>query len=189
MKKIAVFASGSGSNAEKIFEKFASHPQGSVALVLTNNASAGVIARAQRYAIPVKIFDKNTFYNTSDVLQWLQEASIDCVVLAGFLLKVPEAIVQAYAGQMVNIHPALLPAYGGKGMYGLHVHEAVLAAGETVTGITIHLVNERYDEGQMLLQATCMLAPEDTAEDIAVKVQKLEHRYYPTVVEALIEQL
>lgn len=186
MKNIAVFASGSGTNAEKIFEKFAQHPAGRVKLVLTNNPKAGVIARAARFNIPVQVFDRSILYGTDDVLQWLQQAKIDFIVLAGFLLKVPENIVRAYHNRIVNIHPALLPAYGGKGMYGMHVHRAVLEAGEQATGITIHLVNERYDEGRIILQVSCPIDQTDTPEDIASKVQKLEHQYFPQVIEELL---
>ncbi len=187
MKHIAVFASGSGTNAEKIFEKFQQHPKARVILLLTNNPQAGVIERAARFDIPVKVFDKTILSQTDEVLQWLQEARIDWIVLAGFLLKVPGNIIQAFAHRILNIHPALLPAHGGKGMYGIYVHRAVVAAKEPVTGITIHEVNENYDEGKVILQASCLVAPEDTPEAVAAKVQQLEHRYYPKVIEEFIE--
>ncbi len=188
MKNIAIFASGSGTNAEKIFEKFNDHPKGKVKLLLTNNPKAGVIARAARFNIPVQVFDKSILYHTDDVLSWLKEAEIHFIVLAGFLLKVPENIVKAYPGHIVNIHPALLPAYGGKGMYGIYVHQAVVAAGDQVTGITIHQVNERYDEGNIILQIRCPVHPGETPEEVAAKVQKLEHQYYPQVIEELISR-
>lgn len=186
MKNIAVFASGSGTNAEKIFEKFAQHPKGRVKLLLTNNPKAGVIGRAARFNVPVQVFDKSILYGTDDVLKWLQKAEIDFIVLAGFLLKIPENIISAYQNNIINIHPALLPAYGGKGMYGIHVHRAVLEAGDQLTGITIHLVNEKYDAGKIILQVNCPINPTDTPEDVAAKVQKLEHQYYPEVIEELL---
>ncbi len=188
MKNIAVFASGSGTNAEKIFERFAQHKAMQVGMLLTNNPKAGAIARAARFGVPAKIFDKHTLLHTSLVLQWLQEASIDFIVLAGFLLKVPDNLIQAYPNRIVNIHPALLPAYGGKGMYGVRVHQAVIAAKETSTGITIHLVNENYDEGKIIFQANCPVEATDTPEQVANKVHQLEHQYYPEVIEKLVTQ-
>lgn len=189
MKNIAVLASGSGTNAEKIFERFADHPSVRVGLLLTNNPQAGALARAARFGIPAKVFDKHTFFHTDQVLRWLQQANIALVVLAGFLWKVPPYLVQAYPGRMINIHPALLPAYGGKGMYGMHVHRAVVAAGEPVTGITIHWVNDRYDEGEVIFQVQCPVEAQDTPEEVAAKVQQLEHQHYPAVIEDLVTQL
>lgn len=189
MKNIAVFASGSGTNAEKIFERFQQHPYVKVSLLLTNNPKAGVIVRAARYEIPVLVFDKSIFLHTDEVLEALREAEVDLIVLAGFMLKIPDNILKAYPDRVVNIHPALLPNYGGKGMYGMHVHEAVVKAREKTSGISIHLCNEHYDEGKIILQVSCALSPEDTARDVAAKVQKLEHQYYPEVVEELVMQL
>ena len=189
MKNIAVFASGSGTNAEKLFEKFQDHSQARVALLLTNNPNAGVLIRARKFGVPTEIFSRNTLQTTDQVLTILQAHSIDLIVLAGFMLKVPENLIRAFPNRMVNIHPALLPAYGGKGMYGSHVHEAVVAAGERETGISIHYVNEHYDEGRMILQVSCSVAPGDTAEDVAAKVHRLEHQYYPEVVEELVDLL
>lgn len=188
MKNIAVFASGSGTNAEKIFERFAQHTEVNVSMLLTNNPKAGVIDRAARFNVPVKIFDKSTFLHSDHVLQWLQQAETDFIVLAGFLLKVPQNLIQTYADRIINIHPALLPSYGGKGMYGMHVHRAVIAAGEPATGITIHLVNENYDEGKIIFQASCPVNPTDTPEEVAAKVHQLEHQYYPEVIERLVTQ-
>ena len=179
MKNIAVFASGSGTNAEKLFEKFHHHPQGRVALLLTNNSRAGVIRRAEKFNVPVEIFDRATLQTTDQIVTVLLDQAIDFVVLAGFMLKVPEKLIHAFPDRIINIHPALLPAYGGKGMYGQRVHEAVVAAGETETGISIHYVNEHYDEGRMILQVSCPVAPHDSAEDVATKVHRLEHQYYP----------
>lgn len=189
MINIAIFASGSGTNAEKLFEKFQNHPKARVALLFTNNPEAGVLARAEKFGVPTEIFSRTTFQNTERVLTTLQDQSIDFIVLAGFMLKVPENIIRAFPDRIVNIHPALLPAYGGKGMYGAHVHEAVVAAGEQQTGISIHYVNEHYDEGRMIRQVSCPIAPHDTAEEVAEKVHRLEHRYYPEVVEEIIASL
>ena len=189
MINIAIFASGSGTNAEKLFAKFQNHPQARVALLLTNNPKANVLARAERYGVPAEIFSRNTLYTTDQVLVTLQDYAIDFIVLAGFMLKVPSPIIRAFPDRIVNIHPALLPAYGGKGMYGAHVHEAVVAAGEQQTGISIHYVNEHYDEGRMILQVSCPVEAHDTAEDVAEKVHRLEHQYYPEVVEEIIASL
>lgn len=186
MKNIAVFASGSGTNAEKIFGKFNNHPHARVSLLLTNNPKAGAILRAAKYNIPVYVFDKSILMHTGEVLKALEEAAVDLIVLAGFMLKVPENLLKAYPDKVVNIHPALLPSYGGQGMYGMHVHRAVVAAGESNSGISIHLCNENYDEGKMLLQISCPVLPGDTPEDVANKVRKLEHQYYPVAIEELI---
>ena len=145
--------------------------------------------RAARYDVPVLVFDKSIFLHTGEVLEALQEAEVDLIVLAGFMLKVPENILKAYPNRVVNIHPALLPNYGGKGMYGMHVHEAVVKAQEKTSGISIHLCNENYDEGKVILQISCAITTEDTAKDVAAKVQRLEHQYYPEVVEELVMQL
>ncbi|AYQ34583.1 phosphoribosylglycinamide formyltransferase [Runella sp. SP2] len=185
-KRIAIFASGSGSNAEKIAEHFASDSQVEISLILTNNPQAGVIARARRLHIPVVVFDRTTFYESARIVELLQGQAIDLVVLAGFMMLIPESMVQAFPNKIVNIHPALLPKYGGKGMYGHFVHEAVVAAQETESGITIHYVNERYDEGTIIFQASCPVVSTDTPEDVAKKVQVLEHKYFPEVVEKLL---
>ncbi len=185
-KRLAIFASGSGSNAEKIAEYFANHTEIDIALILSNNPQAGVIARARRLHIPVVLFDRKTFYDTPKVIEILQNEHIDLVVLAGFMMLIPEAMVQAFPSRIINIHPALLPKYGGKGMYGHFVHEAVVAAQEPESGISIHFVNERYDEGDIIFQATCPVTPEDTPDEVARKVQVLEHQHYPEVVEKLL---
>jgi len=187
LKRLAIFASGSGSNAEKIAEHFANHAEIEVSLILSNNPQAGVIARARRLHIPVILFDRKTFYETHKVVEILQNEHIDLVVLAGFMMLIPEAMVHAFPNKIVNIHPALLPKYGGKGMYGHFVHEAVVTAKEPASGISIHYVNEQYDEGAIIFQATCPVAPTDTPEDVAAKVQVLEHKYYPEVVEKLLQ--
>lgn len=189
MKKLAVFASGSGTNAEKIFEKFKDHSHIRVALLLTNKPTAGVIGRAARYEVPVYVFDKSILLHTDEVLLRLQREQVDFIALAGFLLKVPDNLLRAFPNRIVNIHPALLPKYGGKGMYGMHVHEAVVTAGEKESGITIHLCNENYDEGKVIMQASCPLSPEDRPEDVADKIHLLEHRHYADVIEELMMKL
>ncbi len=189
MKNIAVFASGSGTNAEKIFEKFSDHPHIRVGLLLTNNPRAGVISRAARFEVPVYVFDKSILFYTNDIVQALETAEIDLIVLAGFMLKVPANLLKAFPDRIVNIHPALLPAYSGKGMYGMHVHKAVVEAKEKTSGISIHLCNENYDEGKIILQVSCALGPEDTPDIVADRVQQLEHQYYPEVIEELVMQL
>jgi phosphoribosylglycinamide formyltransferase-1 len=189
MINIAIFASGSGTNAERLFEHFAQHPRGRVAVVLTNNPRAGVIARAERFGIPVVIFTKQELVSADTVLSHLAQHSVDLIVLAGFLLMIPPKLIQAYHDRIVNIHPALLPAYGGAGMYGRHVHEAVVAARETETGISIHYVNEHYDEGQIIRQERCTILPSDRPEDVADRVLRLEHQHYPEVVAEIVDRL
>ncbi|WP_028667564.1 phosphoribosylglycinamide formyltransferase [Runella zeae] len=188
-KRIAIFASGSGSNAEKIAEYFTNHPTIEVSLILSNNPQAGVIARARKFQIPVVLFDRKTFYETNKITELLQNQHIDLIVLAGFMMLIPEEMVKAFPQKMVNIHPALLPKYGGKGMYGHFVHEAVVAAHETESGITIHFVNEHYDEGGIIFQASCPVVSADTPEDVAQKVQVLEHKHYPAVIEKALSAL
>ncbi len=188
-KRIAIFASGSGSNAEKIAEYFKNHPTIEVSLILSNNPQAGVIARARKFQIPVVLFDRKTFYETNKITELLQNQYIDLIVLAGFMMLIPEEMVKAFPQKMVNIHPALLPKYGGKGMYGHFVHEAVVAAHETESGITIHFVNEHYDEGAIIFQASCPVVSADTPEDVAQKVQVLEHKHYPAVIEKTLSAL
>jgi phosphoribosylglycinamide formyltransferase 1 len=188
MTRIAIFASGGGSNALKIIEYFAHHSSIEVALVVSNKKDAGVLTIAQAHHIPSVIVSKSTFYETEDILQALSHYKISFIVLAGFLLLVPQYIISRFNKKIVNIHPALLPKYGGKGMYGHHVHEAVKAAGDTESGLTIHYATEHYDEGDILFQARCALEPQDTAEDIARKVLQLEHAHYAKVIERLILQ-
>ncbi len=186
MHQIAIFASGSGSNAQKIAEYFAHHPHIEVGLILTNNPGAGVIDRARQLGIPVLVFSRAQFYQSESVVEQLRFFNIDFVVLAGFLWLVPENLIRAYPGRIVNIHPALLPAYGGKGMYGMKVHEAVVAAGEKASGITIHLIDGEYDKGSIVFQAQCPVMPGDTPADVASKVQALEHEHFPAVIEKLV---
>lgn len=185
MKKLAILASGSGSNAEKIMEYFKDSEKANIALVASNKAGAYVLERAKKFNVPSFTFSKKEL-EEGFLLDKLQTEKIDWVILAGFLLKIPAELIRAFPDRMVNIHPALLPKYGGKGMYGAHVHQAVKDAGETETGITIHLVNENYDEGKIIFQAATQVRPEDSPEDIAEKVHALEHRYFPEVIESLL---
>lgn len=185
MKRLAILASGSGSNAEKIMEYFQNSEKAEIALVASNRADALVLERAKKFEVPTFTFNRKEM-EAGDLLVKLQAEKIDWVILAGFLLKIPEDLIRAFPDHMVNIHPALLPKYGGKGMYGSHVHQAVKAAGDTETGITIHLVNEHYDEGKIIFQAATSVSTADTSETIATKVHELEHRYFPEVIGSLV---
>jgi len=189
MKNIAIFASGSGSNAKKILEHFEGHPNIRVALIVTNRSSAGVLSHADDHNIPTVYLKKVTFYETEEILEIFNRYSVDFLVLAGFLLLIPRYLVQSYPHHILNIHPALLPKFGGKGMYGMNVHRAVRAANETETGMTIHWVNEKYDEGGIVFQASCPVLPTDTPEEIAKNVLQLEHKHYAKVIEQVITNL
>lgn len=189
MKKLAIFASGSGSNAERITTYFTGNDSVSIEFFLSNNPSAGVIERGRRLGIPTVLFDKKTFAKTNKIVELLQNQQIDYVILAGFLWLIPENLIKAFPDKIINIHPALLPKYGGKGMWGHFVHEAVVAAKEIESGITIHFVNEHYDEGKVIFQAKCELLPSDSAEEVAQKVLVLEHQYFPEVIEKVILDL
>lgn len=186
MKKIAIFASGSGSNAENIIQYFAQKPQFCVKSVFCNVPDAYVLERAKKYRIPTFVFNREEFRNPDKVFRQLQEQEIDFIVLAGFLWLMPSFITAAWPNKIVNIHPALLPAYGGKGMYGHYVHEAVIAAGEKESGITIHYVNDHYDQGAIIFQAKCPVLPTDTPDDLAARVHELEYRYFPEIIEKTI---
>lgn len=186
--RIAILASGSGSNAEQIIKHFQHHPAIEVVLLLSNNPEAFALERAKKFNIPTKVFSRQAFKETREVLDWLKEKKVTHVVLAGFLWLIPDYLVQAYPDHIINIHPALLPKFGGKGMYGMRVHEAVKAAAESETGITIHLVNEHYDEGKILFQGRCAIGSTHSPEDIAACVHKLEYEFYPKVIEQWIEQ-
>lgn len=183
-KRLVIFASGKGSNAAKIMEHFAGNTAGEVVAVGSNKPDAGALSLAKDAGIETFTFDQIALED-GRVLNKLQDLQVDYIILAGFLKKIPASLIQAYPAHIVNIHPALLPKFGGPGMYGMRVHEAVKAAGERVTGITIHLVNEAYDEGARLFQARVGVTPNDSAEDIAAAVLQLEHRFYPQVIEAL----
>ena len=186
MKHIAIFASGTGTNARKIVEHFEHKDDFCVSLVVSNNPAAPVLDMAREKGIATFVLNREYFYKSEDILKILNKYSIDFVALAGFLLLVPGYLVRAFEKRMVNIHPALLPKYGGKEMYGMKVHRAVCEAGEKESGITIHYVNEHYDEGSTIFQAKCLLDPGDTPEIIAQKVLQLEHRYFPQVIERLL---
>ncbi|MFT3794357.1 phosphoribosylglycinamide formyltransferase [Flavobacterium sp.] len=185
MKKIVLFASGSGSNVENIIQYFRQNQQAEVVAVFCNNPKAKVIARAESLKVPVVLFSKEELLGESVLLK-LHAFHPDLIVLAGFLLQFPLNIIQAYPDRIVNIHPALLPKYGGKGMYGMHVHRAVIENKETETGISIHYIDEHYDEGDIIFQKSTALNGSETAEEIAAKVHELEHRFFPMVIEQLI---
>lgn len=189
MKKIAIFASGSGTNAQNIAEYFANDPMVSVSLILSNSPDAYVLERAEKLHIPAMVFNRSDLNEKGTVLQRLIEENINLIVLAGFLWLVPADILASYHDRIINIHPALLPKYGGKGMYGNRVHQAVYESGDKETGISIHYVNERYDEGKIIFQAFIEILPEDTPETIAQKVHKLEYEHYPEVIKGLLEKM
>ena len=185
--RIAIFASGSGTNAEEIFKYFQNHPFIEIVLLLSNNPEAYTLVRAKKYGVATKNFSKSQFRESEEVMNWLNEAGITHIVLAGFLLLIPQNLIAAFPLRIINIHPALLPKFGGKGMYGMKVHEAVKTEGETETGITIHEVNEQYDNGRIVFQAACEVLSSDTPEQIADKVHRLEHAHYPKVIEHWIK--
>ena len=186
MRNIAIFASGSGTNAQKLMEYFSTNKTAKVKIVLSNKADAYVLERAKKFSVPTFVFDRDDLYHSGKVLRILLENDIHFIVLAGFLWLIPEEILSHYPGRIVNIHPALLPDYGGKGMYGDRVHKAVLENKEKESGISIHFVNERYDEGDIIFQAKCEVKPDDTPEVLAARIHKLEHKYYPRIVEKLL---
>jgi len=189
MSNIAIFASGSGSNAEQIVRYFRGNNFHSVKLILSNRPDAFVLERARMLSVQTMVFDRNTFYNTNIVLHRLKVEKIDVLVLAGFLWLVPDYLLKAYPQRIINIHPALLPDYGGKGMYGMKVHEAVINEHRVKSGITIHLIDEEYDRGQILFQAECLVLPEDSTNDLAVRIHQLEHRYFPEVIKDYLQSL
>lgn len=185
-RNIAIFASGSGTNAENIIRYFEKNDSVRVLLVISNKADAYVLERARRLEVPCSVFLREDWVTGDKILLLLQQYHIDFVVLAGFLVRVPEVLLHAYPNKIINIHPALLPKFGGKGMYGDRVHEAVVAAGEKESGITIHYINERYDEGDIIRQFTCPVLPEDSAADVAGKVHALEYEYYPVIIDEVL---
>jgi len=188
-KRIAIFASGSGTNAEKIMSHFQDHEIGEVSIVLSNKPDAKVLERAAGFSVDTRIFDRETFYNTTEIVDLLVALKIDLVVLAGFLWLVPSDLIRAFPERIINIHPALLPEYGGKGMYGRHVHAAVIANRENESGISIHFVNEIYDEGRIILQARCEVRSDDTPESLAQRIHPLEYKHYPLVIEKLLREI
>ena len=188
MKRIAIFASGSGTNAENIIHFSRQNASFEVIKIYCNKPSAGIIEKASRLDVPIEIFSKNIFNNNSHIVDDLQKYSIDFVVLAGFLWLIPESLLNVYNNKIVNIHPALLPKFGGKGMYGMKVHEAVKASGEKESGITIHLVNSEYDRGEILFQAKCEITENDTPDSIAQKIHVLEYEHFPRVLNSFFNQ-
>jgi len=188
-KRIAIFASGSGSNAQKIMEHFKRSAVAEVALILTNNPEAYVLQRADNFEIPSHIFDRQEFYHTDDVIRLLKNLQVDLIILAGFLWLIPPSLLQAFPNKIINIHPSLLPKYGGKGMYGDRVHNAILAAKEEESGITIHFVNEEFDEGEVIHQSRFKIEPEDDLEMVKFKGQQLEHMHFAKVIEGLLKKM
>lgn len=186
-KNIAIFASGNGTNAENIIRYFRAQDGAQVVLVVTNRKDAFVVERARKLDVPCAYIPKDEWVEGSSVLSLLEDKKVDFIVLAGFLARVPDCLLQAYPNRIVNIHPSLLPKYGGKGMYGNRVHEAVVAASETESGITIHYINEHYDEGAVIAQYHCPVFPTDSAEDVAARVHALEYEYYPKEIELLMK--
>lgn len=189
LKRIAIFASGSGSNAQRLMEHFGNHPSAEIALVLSNNPSAYVLQRADNFEIPSQVFDRFDFYHTDAIVELLKKMEIDFIVLAGFLWLIPPNLLKAFPNKIINIHPALLPRYGGKGMYGDKVHKAVLENKETESGITIHFVNEHFDEGEIIHQARFKIEQTDDLETIKFKGQQLEHAHFPRVIESLVKKM
>ncbi len=186
---IAIFGSGNGSNAQHISEYFANNNKVNISTFIANKKDAYIIERAQKLGIPCRIFNRNDFYYTNNVVDYLKEMEIDIIVLAGFLWLIPENILQAYPQRIINIHPALLPLYGGKGMYGMNVHQAVIDNKEVESGITIHFVNDKYDEGTTIFQAKCNITPNDTAETLAQKIHLLEYEHFPKTIENVINNI
>jgi phosphoribosylglycinamide formyltransferase-1 len=188
-KRIAIFASGSGSNAQKIMEHFKRNADAEVVLILTNNPQAYVLQRADNFEIPSHVFTRQEFYQTDDVINLLKNLQVDLIVLAGFLWLVPASLLNAFPNKIINLHPALLPKYGGKGMYGDNVHKAILAAGEEESGITIHFVNAQFDEGEIIHQSRFKIEPGDSLEMVKFKGQQLEHLHFPKVIEGLLKKM
>lgn len=189
MINVAVFASGEGTNAENLFQYFSGDTRIRFKLVVTNNEHAGVVQRAEKFKKTVHIISKKALENyTGQIIEFLKLEQIDLIVLAGFLLKIPPALVAAFPNKIINIHPSLLPKFGGKGMYGMHVHRAVVAAAESESGITIHFVDEEYDHGSYILQARCQVSPQDTPESLRQKIAELEIAYFPKAIEILLEK-
>ena len=184
--KIAIFGSGSGTNAENIMQYFNGNLSIEVALVLSNKADAYILERARLHHIPSAVFTKTDFNNTVELLSLLKEYEVDFIVLAGFLLQIPVDLIHAYPNKIINIHPALLPKYGGKGMYGDRVHDAVIASGDKFSGITIHYIDEHYDSGSIIFQAKCDVLTTDTPNDLATRIHALEYKYFPKVIEDTI---
>lgn len=188
VKRIAIFASGTGTNAQKLIEYFETHHDAQVTLVVSNRADAGVLGIAREHGVESMVVSREEFFAENSIVGKLRVRGIDLVVLAGFLWLIPPALISAFPDRIVNIHPALLPKFGGKGMYGSKVHDAVIAADEKESGITIHYVNERFDEGDHIAQFRCPVLPGDTPQSLAARVQELEHKHFPPVIEAMLKE-
>lgn len=188
-KRLAIFASGSGSNAQKIMEYFKHNEVGEVSIIICNNPEAYVLQRADNFEIPTHVTFRSEFYESDQVVDLLKRLEIDLIVLAGFLWLIPDHLLRAFPNQIINIHPALLPDYGGKGMYGDRVHQAVLDAKEQESGISIHFVNENFDEGEIIYQSRFKIEPEDNLEMVKFKGQQLEHLHYPRIIENLLKKI
>jgi phosphoribosylglycinamide formyltransferase 1 len=187
MKNVAIFASGEGTNAENLIRHFANDPRIRIKLVVTNNENAGVVKKAEHYRKNIQIVSKEALEKYSEQLvEFLKVEKIDLIVLAGFLLKVPGAMISAFRGKIINIHPSLLPKYGGKGMYGMRVHKAVIENKDTESGVTIHLVDEEYDRGDIILQARCKVDENETPDSLSQKIRQLEFKYLPVAVEKFL---
>ncbi len=185
-KNVAIFASGEGSNAQNIIDYFKGSKNIKIALVVSNKVTANVLNRAKKSNIPTLILERNKFFETREVIQQLTNAKIDLIVLAGFLWMIPESLVHAFPNKIINIHPALLPKFGGQGMYGMNVHKAVIEAKEMESGISIHFVNEHYDKGQIIASYTCPINSEETPETLAEKIHEMEYKYLPKTIEDLL---
>ena len=188
-KKLAIFATGSGSNTENICNYFAESSDIEIVLICTNRRDAFIVKRANKLNIPVYIISKNELDNFIDLHKKLQNIEVDIIILAGFLLKLPAIMVDSYSNRIINIHPSLLPKYGGKGMYGGNIHKAVIENKETESGISIHFVNQNYDEGEIILQEKCVVSSNETVETLIQKIQKLEHNYFPIAIEKTLKKL
>jgi len=186
MKKIAIFASGSGTNAQNIYNYFCKGDKAEISVIITNKSNAYVIQRAKEMNVPSVYFNRSKFFESDEIVDLLIKKKIDLIVLAGFLWLIPQNILRNFKNRIVNIHPALLPKYGGKGMFGHHVHQAVVDNDETQSGITIHYVNEKYDDGEIVFQAFCDVTKTDKADDVATKVHKLEYEHYPKIIEKIL---
>ena len=187
MKNIAIFASGEGTNAQHIIDHFKLSDKIKIALIVSNRSTANVLERAKKSEIATLVIDRPSFYESDKTIEQLKTKKIDFIVLAGFLWIIPENLIKAFPNKIINIHPALLPKYGGKGMFGMNVHQAVIEAKDKQSGISIHYVNEKYDEGKMISQHTCTLSENETAESLAKKIHELEHAHFPKVIEGLLQ--
>ncbi len=187
MKNIAIFASGEGTNAQNIINHFKTSSEVKVCLVLSNNKNANVLKRASNSGVETLLINKDSFYNSEEVIKVLKEHKINLIVLAGFLWLIPKKLIAEFPNKIINIHPSLLPKFGGKGMYGAYVHEAVIKTKEQDSGITIHMVNEEYDKGKIILQEKCSVTKQDTAESLAEKIHQLEMKYFPATIEKILK--